>query len=269
MKKTITIYLLFLGIIFLLPQCDKTGNVNIFSLEDELELGRMMDSTVNSDYEVLPKSQYASAYAYLNSIKEDILKSDDILYPDELVWKVTILRDDEVLNAFATPGGYFYIFTGIIKYLDNAANLAGVMGHEIAHSDRRHATHRLTKVYGASLLLDIVLGKEQDRSQLANIVLDLAMGLGNLYFTRDQEYEADEYAIKYNVSTKYDPKGIAGFFNQLETDNPNTSNPPEFLSTHPNPDNRLERIDEIWTQLNQPSGGEYVDEYNNFKALLP
>jgi predicted Zn-dependent protease len=121
----------------------------------------------------------------------------------------------------------------------------------------------LTKKYGVQILLSIILG--QANSQLADIVASLAYGLGELAYSRDNEYEADEKAVKYTYQTSYDARGIAGFFLKME----DAPQPPQFLSTHPSPENRIEKINETWQNLGGKVGKEYVDSYNAFKASLP
>jgi predicted Zn-dependent protease len=167
------------------------------------------------------------------------------------------------LNAFAAPGGQMYFYTALIKFLDDGAQFAGVMAHEIAHADRRHSTENMTKQYGISLLLGILLG--DNAGQLAEIAASLATGVGMLAFSRENEYEADEYAVRYTTDTEYYPKGIAGFFEKLGE----SSGVPEFLSTHPDPGNRLEAIDEVWQSLGSPAGESFASEYAAFKTSLP
>ena len=74
-----------------------------------------------------------------------------------------IIKDDNVQNAFATPGGHIYVFTGLIKFLDNESQLAGVLGHEMAHADRRHTSRQLQNEYGINLLLSVVLGENPNQ----------------------------------------------------------------------------------------------------------
>ena len=141
------------------------------------------------------------------------------------------------------------------------------MAHEMAHADKRHSTKIMTKQYGFSLLLSALLG--DDPSLLESIAADLAQGLGSLYFSRDNEYEADEFAVKYTNDASgyqdYDPRGIAWFFEQMGTQSTSL----EFLSTHPDPGNRVEAINEVWVGLGSPDGEDYVDRYDDFIASLP
>jgi predicted Zn-dependent protease len=112
-------------------------------------------------------------------------------------------------------------------------------------------------------MLSIIVG--QANSQLVDIVADLAGGLGQLAFSRDHEYQADEYSVKYLYETSYDARGVADFFIKMS----DAPHPPQFLSTHPSPDNRIEKINEVWTELGGKEGQTFVDSYNAFKASLP
>ena len=105
------------------------------------------------------------------------------------------------------------------------------MGHEIAHADQRHSTQQLTKAYGLSALLGLVLGEDP------GLVAELAAGLVNLNFSRADESEADDYSVEYLCLTPWAADGAAGFFEKLEG-----GGVPEFLSTHPSSDTRVEDI---------------------------
>jgi predicted Zn-dependent protease len=249
--------------------CKKGSNespFNLFSVNDDIAFGQSVDEEIKSkpgEFPVLSPTAYPEAYQHLNRIRDSILNTGLIYYEDKFEWKMQIIQDDSMLNAFATPGGYLYFYTGIIKYLDNEAQFAGVMGHEMAHSDLRHSTNQLTKTYGVQILLSILLG--QAPGQLTEIVASLAYGLGTLAFSRAHEYQADEFAVKYLYQTSYDARGISEFFIKIG----DAGHPPEFLSTHPSPDNRVEKILEVWEGLGGVEGNMYEESYNAFKASLP
>jgi predicted Zn-dependent protease len=239
---------------------------NLFSIQDDIELGQQLQAEILSDpqnYPVLSPIAYAEAYNHIERIRDSILLTDKVAYDDVFEWGVHIIQNDTVLNAFATPGGYMYFYTGLIKYLDNEAQFAGVMGHEMAHAAERHSTNQLTKVYGLTLLVNIVLG--QNPNQLIQIAADIAAGLAALAFSRDHEYEADEFSVKYLYETSYDARGVGGFFEKINS----SPQPPQFLSTHPNPDNRIEEIEDNWLSLGGVVGNTYVDSYQSFKNSLP
>ena len=214
------------------------------------------------------QSQYPKAYQYLNAMKQSILRSNDVDYLEEFAWELKIIHNDEVLNAFAAPGGYIYVYTGLIKFLENADDLAGVMGHEIAHADRRHSIKQLEKQYGITILASILLGESS--SQLAQIAAQLAGTGATLAFSRSAEAEADEYSVYYLADTPYACNGAASFFQKL-LDQGKAGGTPEFLSTHPSPSSRVSDInkqaqkDGCSTQLTNETGMTYAD----FKASLP
>lgn len=270
MKKSLLILLIAAGL-STMPGCKK-GGLNIFTIEDDKNFGLQMEAEIASnpsEYPVLSKTQYASAYNYLESMKQTILTSGQLEHASDFEWKLYIIQDDATLNAFCTPGGYIYIYTGLIKYLDNASSLAGVLGHEMAHADRRHSTEQLTKQYGLSLLVAIVAGTT-NAGQLA----EMAAGLTTLAFSRDHEKDADEHSVKYLCPTKYKAEGASYFFQKLEANGTTCSSLEAFFSTHPCPDNRVANIQNNATSQscatnNNISVSEDVNAYNAFKASLP
>lgn len=196
----------------------------------------------------------------------EILNKGDLAYRNEFVWEVSII-DDDVLNAFATPGGYIYVYTGLIKFLDEPDDLAGVMGHEIAHADLRHTSRNLQQSYGVQILLSVILGN--DAGQLSQIAGQIAGTAAGLSFSRDFESEADDRAVEYNANTIYACDGVKNFFQKL-IDAGQTSGTPEFLSTHPNPPNRVEDITAKAQELSCSTAlsGD-TDGYQAFKNSLP
>lgn len=267
MKRKVSLSLGFVVMTFLfLSSCNKNDGVNFFSLEDDKQFGLQMEQEIQgnpSEYPVLPKSQYAETYQHVERVRDAILATGLLQYENDFVWNVHIIKDDSVMNAFCTPGGYIYFYTGIIKFLDNEAQFAGVMGHEMSHADHRHSTQQMTKAYGLQILLSVVLG--ENPALLAQMAADLAAGVAFLAFSRSDEYESDEYAVKYLYETTYDARAVGGFFEKID----GSSQPIEFLSTHPNPGNRVEKINEIWLDLGGKVGEEYADRYQQFKNTLP
>ena len=218
------------------PSCNK---VNIFSLDQDKQLGAQVNQEILSnpkEYPVLPERGNEEVYKYIRGITTKLLNSGKVKNKDAFAWEVRIINDDATLNAFCTPGGYIYVYTGLIKYLDSEEQLAGVMGHEIAHADLRHSTKAMTKQYGMAALLQIATGGEGAAGQLGQI----AAGLTSLKFGRDAETEADTYSVVYMCPTNYEADGAADFFIKLEASG--GDRPPAFLSTHPNPGNRVANI---------------------------
>lgn len=248
--------------------CGKNGGgINVFSIDDDKQLGLQTKQMIEADpaqYPILNRNSYASAYTYLTAMRDDILASGQVTYRTEFPWEINIIQDDNTLNAFATPGGYIYIYTGLIKYLDHKSSLAGVLGHEMGHADKRHSTNQLTKQYGVQTLLDVVLGKNQ------GLLTQIGSELITLKFSRTDESQADECSVNYLCPTKYRADGAADFFQKII--DMGSSNPPEFLSTHPNPDNRVQAIRERAIDKGCTStiaSSEDDAGYAQFKASLP
>lgn len=256
--------------------CDDLGKVGgfvsdlVFPVSSDVTLGEQVAHNIDSTYEadILKIEDYPKAYAYLNAMKDEILKSEDLVNADKFVWKLTII-DQDVLNAFATPGGYIYVYTGLIDYLDNVDDLAGVMGHEIAHADRRHSVNQLKKTYGVQLLASIVLGG--DGSKLQEIAVALASNAAALQFSREDESEADASSVEYLDETQFACDGAASFFKKISAEGGN--NVPEFLSTHPNPENRVADIEARANcrvcSKDLTTGTLAGLTYAQFKALVP
>jgi len=234
--KNIKIWLV--AIIFI-SACS-TG-INIFTDSDEVQLGKQFDSEIRKNTKEYPIYDNQEVKEYIDkNIFREILKSPEIKKRDVYNYQIEIIDNDSTLNAFALPGGYIYLYTGLLKYLDSEAALAGVIGHEIAHVERRHATQRITASYGISIILSIALG--QNPSQLAELAANLFSGLALLANSRANEDESDEYSIKYLSSTRFYPGAVKFFFEKLRDDglvSKSSSSIATFLSTHPDPIDRI------------------------------
>lgn len=262
--RTTLLVLFSAGLAFLVSCRDQDGDINIFSIQDDLAFGAQVAAEFEKDSSivVLDSAKFAAQYAYLYGIRNKILNSGQIVYKDAFPWRLRIIRNDSVLNAFCTPGGFIYFYTGILKYLESEDQLAGVMGHEMAHADKRHSTDAMTREFGLSVLFDIVFGR--DKGQLVRIVA----GLKQMQYSREAESEADDYSVSYLCPTSWDAAGSAGFFEKLLATGSGTR-VPEFLSTHPSPENRVQRIKDRKTTLGCIGTDRNSAAYTTFKNSLP
>ncbi len=235
------VYFSFILIISIFVGCAKWG-LNIFSEKDEVNLGMQLDQEIRKnpkDYPIYSGEPSVKNYITQNIFLE-ILNSPEIKKRNVYKYQLELIQDDNTLNAFATPGGFVYVYTGILKYLDSEAALAGVLAHEIAHAERRHATQNLTSYYGISILASLVLG--ENPSEIAQVAANLFSGLTFLANSRAFEDEADDYSIKYLTSTRFYPGGVKFFFEKMRDDKLIDSQPSKvktFLSTHPDPIDRI------------------------------
>ncbi len=241
-------------------------------ISEDAKLGAQVSQEIESkpsEYPILAESGNQEVYAYVRGITNKILNSGAVENRVAFPWKVKIIKDDKTLNAFCTPGGYIYVYTGLIKYLDSEDQLAGVMGHEIAHADKRHSMRQLVQTYGVQALLGIgaavaTSGKSQGTQQTASTVAQVATSVVGLSFSRDHETEADNTSVKYLCGTDYNAAGSAGFFEKIG----NASTPPEFLSTHPSPANRVQNIYAQAEKAGCKGTTKNASQYQRIKNLL-
>lgn len=227
-----------------LAGCDGETPINLFTVEDDITLGQELRDEINSDtatYPVVAVADAPDAYDHLYRMRDEILASGEVTHADDFEWEIYLIDDDEVLNAFAGPGGYIWVYTGIMRYLELEDDLVGVLGHEIAHADRRHSTQQLSKVYGVSVLLGVIFGSDP------GLIPELAAGLVSLSFSRADETDADEHSVIYLCETDYAANGAASFFEKLLEDT--SVEIPAFLSTHPSSDTRVEDINALADEL--------------------
>lgn len=269
MKRVLYLTPLIATAVMIISACassKKTGEgFNLFTVEQDKQLGAQVASEIDGNpqkYPVLDSASNKEIYAYIYKVRNAILNSGAVNHRDDFTWRVRIIKDDKTLNAFCTPGGYIYVYTGILKYLDNEAQLAGVMGHEIAHAAYRHSTRQMTKLYGVDILVQIIAGDRQLLKQVTE-------GLIGLKFSRQHETEADEGSVNFLCPTPYKADGGAGFFEKMMTAEQTTGRPPEFLSTHPNPENRIEHFHQLKIDKGCQGNSDFVTEYKRMVAKLP
>lgn len=162
--------------------------------------------------------------------------------------------DSPVVNAFAVPGGYVYFTRGIMAHFNNEAEFAGVLGHEIGHVTARHSVVQQRNATFAQLGLIAGMIASPELAQLAEPA-SAGMQLLLLKFGRDAESQSDELGVEYSTKIGYDAHEMADFFNTLARKSAATGvSIPEFMSTHPDPVNRRERVNEMATEVQQSEG---------------
>lgn len=254
--------------ILLLASCNKNADFLLFSEEDDALLGMEIADQLASDptLDILTREQYPISYDYLESMLTDILGSDTIVNED-FPWTVHIINDDQVLNAFNTPGGQIYVYTGLIYFLDKEDDLAGALAHEIAHSDQRHGAKQLQRLYGISTLLSINNGGEI--SALTEIATRLSGKGTTLEYSRSAEAEADELAVRYLADSDYACNGAAAFFEKLIANEEQRQ--PAYLNAHPSDTSRVESINSIAAQIDCSTTVDdgSASRYVSFRNSLP
>ena len=202
--------------------------VSNISDEEEVELGKRIDRMLLSEqYQRYPNE---GVNQYVKQLGQQLV---DVSNPREIPYHFRIVVSDNV-NAFAIPGGYIYVTTGLLRTAENEAQLASVLAHEIAHVNERHSVKALRQAVLAAGIADTV---GLDINTLAQIGYQLAV---NLPRGREAEYEADRIGLQILQSAEYPPSAFVNFLKKLE----NSTTRPEFLRTHPTSANRIEAINQ-------------------------
>jgi hypothetical protein len=235
---------------------------NLFSAQQDVELGL---SAAQEAEKQLPLLGNARVDDYLNRLGKKLAGyAPGEKYP----YRFKCVNDSNI-NAFALPGGFLYINRGVIESADNEAELAGVIGHEIGHVALRHGTNQASKAQGAQFLMAILGGvfKEDSKSaMIAQLGGSFTLNSILLKYSRDAERQADLVGTQILFDAKYDPGYMAEFFEKLETGERGT----DFFSSHPNPENRREKINVEIGRLGARSGRTVNDssEFRQIKALV-
>ena len=239
--------------------------VNFYSLEHEIALGKQLAQEVERTSKMIDDPVVTE---YVNRVGQNLVRNSDARVP----FTIKVIDSDEV-NAFALPGGFFYVNSGLILRAQEESELAGVMAHEISHVVARHGTKQATKgeMMQLATIPLILLGPGGWAGYGIYEALQLAIPLSYLKFSRDAEREADFLGIQYMYKAGYDPNSYVTFFERIQADEkrrPGTI--PKFFSTHPpTPERIADAQKEIARIL--PERDEYIvttSEFDGVKSRL-
>jgi predicted Zn-dependent protease len=229
-------------------------------IKDEVEMGRKFNMLVRAQMPVIDDPE---VLIYVRSIVDRLLA---VLPPQPFKYTSGVIRNN-ALNAFAVPGGYVYVFSGLIMNLDSESELAGVLAHELAHVTQRHVASRIErgKVLTVGALLAAVAGVALGGGAGGAAVMGAmtASQSAMLNYSRIDENEADNQGFQYLVRAGYDPQGMVGAFQKLRRKSwmSGGGNIPTYLSTHPDIGDRITNI--AARIKSQPSGVRNRAEDNN------
>lgn len=238
---------------------------NLFSPQQDAELGRQLSQDAEKQ---LPMLNHARVDEYLNRLGQRLA----VHAPGEKFSYRFRAVNDRSINAFALPGGYLYVHRGVIEAAENEAQLAGVMGHEIAHASLRHGTNQASRGYAAQLGLGVlggVLGSGSTAAVLTQVGANIFAGTFLLKYSRNAERQADLGGTQMLYDAGYDPRAMAQFFEKLHAQG-QRSRMPEWFSSHPRPENRMELAMEEVQRLGGPPANYRTDsaEFQEIKRLV-
>lgn len=229
------------------------------SREKEMQIGRQVSAEIEQQVKLVEDPLVTE---YINRVGQNIVLNSDAKIP----FTIKVIDSDEV-NAFALPGGYFYVNRGLILAADNEAELAGVMAHEIAHVAARHAMENAGK--GAALNYGLIAGIIFTGG-IAGAVLQNTAGIGQALaffnFSRGSEREADLLGVQYLYAAGYDPTAMATMFEKLASQNrKKKSTLSKLFSTHPQSIER--RDDSLALVARFPEKNEYIISTSEFQKV--
>lgn len=267
MKKVLLTFWIFISLSLLLLNCATTGpggkkSLILISTSQEVSIGESLVKDIKSQNKVTDDSILAD---YVNHVGQKIAKISD---RTDIEYHFKVLESPEI-NAFACPGGFIYIYTGLLETMDNEAQLAGVLAHEIGHVVARHSVKRLQQVLGFQVLLSIALGESSELTQKA-------IGTGFVLimqgYSRQNEFEADYNGAYYMTKAGYHPQGMIqlfGKFKEMEKGRKDTALD-QLLASHPPTADRIAKVEEHIQSFNlaqrELAFGE--KEYQNIKSHL-
>ncbi len=236
---------------------------NLFTKQQDVQLGQENAAQVRARMKVVHDPILSD---YVNKVGRRLVASREA---QESGFPFTFeVVADPAINAFALPGGPMFINTGLLRAVDNEAQLAGVMGHEMSHVILRHGTNQASK--SRLIELPAVLGSQVDGGYLVGQLAQLGIGLGAnsvlLKFSRTAESQADLMGSHLMAEAGYDPMQMARFFEKLNQQG--GGRPIQFLSDHPNPENREKAIEAEVRRLPQQRYGYETGEFQRMKAVI-
>jgi predicted Zn-dependent protease len=212
------------------------------SLGLEKNIGYSNYQSVTSEKEVvqLPKTEADHLNSLFNRLTSNCSRRKEVHF------SLTVVKDDSV-NAFALPAGYVFVNTGLLSFIKSDGELAGILGHEIAHVDRRHSMKAIYRAVGFSIVLSLLLNNNDDvrhKEQMAQIA-GISMSLAQLGYSREDEFEADRHGVEIMEKAGYNKKDILNFWRRFERQNGDSSKTLKILATHPPTNERIKQIENL------------------------
>jgi len=237
---------------------------NLFSKQQDVQLGQESAAQVRRQMTVIKDPTLT---AYVNAVGKRLMASREAM-ASGFPFTFEVVADPSI-NAFALPGGPMFINTGLLRAVGNEAQLAGVMGHEMSHVILRHGTNQASKanlIELPAMLAGQIAGGGGMMGQVAQLGIGLGANSVLLKFSRTAESQADLMGSHLMAEAGYDPIEMARFFEKLNAEG--GSRAPQFLSDHPNPENRSKAIEQEAARLPEHMYGYQTGEFRQMKKVV-
>lgn len=265
-------------IIVTLTAC--SAGISLYTPQEQVAIGKQLDTEIRSNPKEYPIDKGDAAVKdYIDKkIFRPILESPAVKYKTVFNYQLEIIHRDDVINAFATPGGYVYVYTGLLKYIDSESALAGILAHEIAHAENEHASKRMFDAMALQGLTSLVINEKS--SQILQIGAALGINGWIMKNSRTDEDQSDQCSFDYLRSTRFYPGGVKFMFEKLKDDGAVSSKSAGdknilsaivkgaeiFFASHPEPIERIAVTDKRLTDAKIPLKTYKSNDKDMFKA---
>jgi len=257
-----------------------SAGISLYSPQEQAQLGAQLDQEMRANPKDYPIDKNDAAVRdYIDkNILQPILKSPAIKYKGVFPYKLEIIHKDSIINAFCTPGGYVYVYTGLLKYIDSEAALAGVLAHEIAHAENEHSSKRMFDAFGIQALASLVV--KDNSPEWAKIAAGLGANGWIMKNSRKDEDESDRCSFDYLKGTRFYQGGVKFMFEKMKdegaiepagTGNQNVIGAAfkkleGFFASHPDPIKRIDVINKMIQDSGLPLKTYKNSDKDIFKA---
>ncbi len=243
---------------------DVAKGVNLYSIEKEIALGRGLANEVERNSKIVQDPVISE---YVNRLGQNIVRNSDAKVP----FTIKVIDNDEI-NAFALPGGFFYVHTGLIRLAESDAELAGVMAHEIAHVNARHGTRQASRAQITNWLRIPLIFVGGGVGYAVSQAAGLAIPLTFLKFSRGFEAEADLLGVQYLYKSGYDPAAMVTFFERIQAQKKKKESGglAAAFGSHPPTGDRIKKVQKAINELlpERPQYAVSTSEFAEVKAQL-
>ncbi|MEC8320923.1 MAG: M48 family metallopeptidase [Planctomycetota bacterium] len=247
-RLAVPMTLLLAAVVAIVPACvsvsgTSRSQLNAYSIEQEIRLG---DEAYAEMLQAVDLVDSGPDHDLVVEVTERIAAAAERLHPGiagRFDWEVVLVDDDDIVNAWALPGGKMAVYTGILPYTKTPDGLAAVLGHEAAHAIARHGGENLTRQGLVNLLaIGTAAALDADDRHLVAAAATAYGLLGEPAYSRSQESEADELGVFIAADAGYDPREAVGLWQRMAE---RGGEPPEFLSTHPSSETRVRELERL------------------------
>jgi predicted Zn-dependent protease len=219
--------------------------VNFIPVSIDVEIGALLEEQVcaQESARLMDSLKANSKVTATKQIFEKLTQSGMLNHHTDFNWTIHFIQDDSTVNAFCLPGGHIFVYSGLLNLTANEAEIAGVLGHEIAHAELRHSLEQLIQQYGLQLIAENLLG-------INGSWFGVGLQLAQLKFSRSDEEAADIYAYHLLQFNQIDTDALVSFFKKMDQSKPSQIS--AFLSTHPDTEKRIQTIQALNQSENSP-----------------